>query len=103
MTNFPSGVNFSSWSSATGLGSGRPFGGQLFPPSETDEYFVIAVHAVLALGPFEATASAAPGLDEVAGGVEDHHRWRRHGRLIGLERPRTVQQPDVVLCVDRKA
>src|SRR5262249_39287587 len=66
------------------------------------EPLVIDVNAMFALGPFVTTASAAPGFDEIASRVEDHHGRRRHRRQIGLERSRTMQQPDVVLSVDRK-
>src|ERR671913_126150 len=54
--------------------------------------FVVDVYPVLALGPFETGAGAAPCAQEVAGGVE--HEYRRRCGLAGFERARTMKDVD---------
>src|SRR6516165_5306941 len=71
--------------------------------ADPDEALVVDMNAVLALRPFVAGAVAAPGLDVVAGLVEHHDGWRCHREVGVLEGARTVQEPDIVLRVDRKA
>ena len=78
-------------------------GGRAVVAADPDEALVVDVDAVLALGPFEAVARAAPGLDEIAGGVEHHDRRRGLGGILGLQRARTVQHIDIVLRVDGDA
>jgi hypothetical protein len=72
-------------------------------PAQPHEALVVDMNAVLAFGPLEAAAGAAPGLDVVAGRVEDHDGRRRHGGLLGLEGARPMQEPDIVLGIDREA
>src|SRR5215475_3481371 len=59
--------------------------------------------AVLSFDPFITTARPAPGLDEIARRIEHDDRRRSHRGLIGLERPRAVQDPGIALCVDGDA
>ena len=96
------GVNFRSASSATGF---RPAdaGGRALVAADPGEALVVDVDAVLALGPLVAVARAAPGLDEIPGGIEHHDRRRSLGGVLGLQRARTVQHVDVVLRVDGDA
>src|SRR3954468_7670171 len=61
--------------------------------SDPDEALIVDVDAVLALDPFVAGAGPAPGLDEVAVGIELQHRRCSLGKLVALERAWTVQDP----------
>jgi hypothetical protein len=60
--NLPSSVNFKSASSATGFKPAMPEVGQLVA-ADPGEALVVDVDAVLALGPLEAAARAAPGFE----------------------------------------
>src|SRR5262249_41239940 len=70
--------------------------------------------AMLVLWPFVALTGAAPGPDQIAFGVEFHHRWcgpaafrlRRikcQRLLVGGKRARALNNPDMVLGIDRDA
>src|SRR5262249_30398946 len=78
-------------------------GGRTIVPAHPHEALVVDMDAVLALGPVISAARPAPSLDEVAGGIEHDNRGRRLPGVFGLERARTVQQPDIVLRVDGEA
>ena len=71
--------------------------------AEPHEALVVDVNPVLSFGPFVSIAGAAPGFDVIPCCVENDYGRRSHFRLLRLERPRTVQQPDVVLGIDCKA
>src|SRR5713226_9481222 len=59
--------------------------------------------AMLPLRPFIPASRPTPGLDKIALCIE-HHHWRRgHGRLIGWQRSRPMQNPHTILCVDADA
>src|SRR4029077_21037901 len=67
------------------------------------EALVVDMDAMLPFDPFITAASSSPSLDEIARWIE-HHDWRRsHRSLIGLESPRTVEDPGTALCVDGDA
>src|SRR5262249_23563978 len=67
------------------------------------EALMVDMDAVLALGPVISAARPAPSLDEVAGSIEHDDRGRSLPGVFGLERARTVQEPDIVLRVDGEA
>src|SRR5579864_2689866 len=67
------------------------------------ETLVVDIDAVLALRPFITLAIAAPGLDVIARAIEHDHRRRSHRRLLRLERPRPVKDPDIIPCINRNA
>src|SRR5207253_9653343 len=71
--------------------------------AEPYEALRIDVDAVLALRPFIAIARPAPRLDVIACGIEHDHRWSSHGFLLWFECSRPVQDPNIVLCIDRNA
>ena len=82
------------------LQPGDAVGGAVVP-GDPDKAFRIDVNAVLAFRPVRAGVFVAPRLDERAARVEHDHRRRR--RLTGLERARPMQEPHVVLRIDREA
>src|SRR5438067_13750525 len=71
--------------------------------ADPHETLMVDMDTVLALGPVISAARAAPSLDEVARRIEYDDRGRCLPGVFGLERPRAVQKPDIVLCVDGKA
>src|SRR5207248_3495126 len=83
-------------------------------PANPDVAFVVDGDAVIRVGPVVALARSTPVADQVAGGVELENRrrrsaalrGRRRGRgvdLAGLEGSRAMDDPHVILCVDRNA
>src|SRR3989442_1085477 len=71
--------------------------------ADPDEAFVVDMDSVLAFGPFIAVTGAAPGLDIGSCCIEHDHRRRGLRFILGLERSRPVQDPDIVLGIDRGA
>ena len=70
---------------------------------DPDVALVIDVDPMLRCGPFVARAVlAAPGLDESARIVELQHRGRGPRALALWQRPRTMDDPDVVVLVGRR-
>ena len=76
--------------------------------------FVVDGDAVVRIGPVVALARAAPVADQIAGLIELEHRRRRRAALRGrrirgrvhfarLERAGAMNDPDVILRVDRDA
>ena len=61
------------------------------------------VQAVLALWPLVAVAGPTPGVDEVAVGAKAQHLGRGEIRFLIGNRIRSVQEPRVVLSIDRNA
>ncbi len=92
--NSPSAVNLRMCASVAAL------------PPDPDVALVIDVNPVLVLRPFVPVAGTAPGAQHRAVRRELDHRRRRHAAhavlaaLAGVEGPRTVQHPDVVVGVD---
>src|SRR4030095_12448976 len=68
--------------------------------AQPHEALVVDVDAVLSFDPFITAARPTPGLDEIASRIEHDDRRRSHRGLIGLERPRTVQDPSISRRVD---
>ena len=58
--------------------------GRAVVAADPDEALVVDMDAVLALAAIVAAARAAPGLDEIARGVEHHHRRRGHRGFLRL-------------------
>ncbi|TMG76439.1 MAG: alpha/beta hydrolase, partial [Betaproteobacteria bacterium] len=71
--------------------------------AQPDVALVVDMDAVLSFGPFVAARRSAPRLDEVARSIEHDDRRRGHRCLIGRQRARTVQHPDVALRIDGDA
>src|SRR5207245_11798008 len=71
--------------------------------AQPHEALVVDMDAVLPFDPFITIARATPGLDEIARRIEHDDRRRSHLGLIGFERPRTVQDPGIALCIDGNA
>ena len=90
MTNLPSWRELQHLVVGDRLEPGQAVGGTVVA-GDPHEALVVDMNAVLAFGPFIAAARSAPGLDEIARGVEHHHRRRGHGGFLGLERSRPVQ------------
>ena len=82
------------------LEPGQTIGGAIISANPY-EALVVDMDAVLALRPFVAITRSTPSFDVVACRVEHDHRWRSIGRLLRLECPRTVQDPDVILRINR--
>ena len=102
IASLPSPVSFRIWIVIDRLQFGDAVGGAVVA-GDRHKAFRVDVDAVLTLGPLRAGVLTAPALDERAGGVEHHHRRRGRRRLAWLQRARAMQQPDVVLAVDREA
>ena len=85
----------------------RPHSGQAIrrtiDSAQPDEALVINMEAVFSFWPFKAIARTAPGFDEIACRIEHDDRRCSHPSLIGRERPRTVQDPYVVLRIGGNA
>src|SRR5262249_53850994 len=77
--------------------------GRTIVPAQPHKTLVVDIDAVLALGPVISAPRPAPGLYEVAGGIEHDDRGRRLSGVFGLERTRTVEEPDIVLRVNGEA
>src|SRR6516225_10975821 len=78
-------------------------GGRTIVSADPHEALMVDIDAMLALGPVISAPRAAPGLHEVASRIEHDDRGRSLSGVFGLERARTVQEPDIVLRVDGEA
>src|SRR5205814_2474069 len=68
--------------------------------TQPHEAFVVDMDSVLSLRPFVTVTVASPGFDVVARRIEHDHGRRRLGRILGLERPWPMQNPDIVAPID---
>ena len=72
-------------------------------PAEPDKPLVVDVDPVFALGPLVAVPGPSPGIEEITVAVEPQYVRRGHLGIVCGKRPRTVQEPCVVLRVDGDA
>src|SRR5262245_17531999 len=65
--------------------------------TDPDKALRIDINSVLPLRPVVTIARSTPALNVAAGGIEFQHRRRRFRLLLGRNRTRTMQDPNMVV------